>query len=55
MDEREEDALYPLWIDWDNRIVSFQDIDGFEEILFANNDDKLRFAIARGNEGFGIQ
>ena len=44
-----------VWVDWERRILSFTRVEGFEELRFPTREDKFRFAIDRGNEGFGIQ
>ena len=55
MDEREEDTVFSIWVDWENRIISFSEENGFEELQYSTHDEMFQFAIDRGNEGFGIQ
>ena len=55
MMEREKEKQFSLWVNWDSRVISFSPDEGFEELHFQNHKEKLRFAIERGNEGFGIQ
>ena len=40
MEEREEETVFNLWVDWDSCVI---------------HEERFRFAIERGNEGFGIQ
>ena len=55
MDQREEETVFSIWVNWDRRVISFSPDDGFEELHFKTHEEKIRFAIERGNEGFGIQ
>lgn len=55
MDEREEEMVFSIWVDWENRVISFSKENGFEELQFPTHEEKFMFAIDRGNEGFGIQ
>lgn len=55
MEEREEEKVFSVWVNWNRRIISFEQEDGFEKLVFPTHEDKLRFAIEKGNEGFGIQ
>ena len=53
MEEREK--RLSLWVNWEARVISFSPENGCEELCFPNHEEKLRFALERGNEGFGIQ
>mgnify|MGYP006932846154 CR=1 FL=1 len=55
MEEREEEAAFILWVNWDRRVISFSEEKGFEKLAFSTYEEKFKFAIDRGNEGFGIQ
>ena len=55
MDEREEETVFSVWVDWENRVISFSEENGFEELRFSTHEEKFKFAMDRGNEGFGIQ
>ncbi len=55
MEEITKEKPFSLWMNWDSRVISFSPDDGFEELRFQTHEEKLRFAIDRGNEGFGIQ
>lgn len=46
---------YSLWVNWEIRVISFSPDEGFEELRFQTHEEKFRFAIERGNEGFRIQ
>ncbi|MBQ7050296.1 MAG: hypothetical protein IJN87_06680 [Firmicutes bacterium] len=54
MEDREEE-VFSIWVNWEKRVISFSEEAGFEELRFPTHDDKFKFAIERGNEGFGIQ
>ena len=53
MEDREE--VYSIWVNWDKRIISFEEEKGFQELQYKTHDEMFRFAIRKGNEGFGIQ
>ena len=55
MEEREEETVFSIWVDWENRVISFSEENGFDELRFPSHEEKFKFAIERGNEGFGIQ
>lgn len=55
MEEREEEAVFSIWVNWNRRVISFSPDNGFEELRFQTYEDKFQFAIEKGNEGFGIQ
>ena len=44
-----------LWIDWKNRILSFQAQKGFERMSFPSREKMLLFAMEKGVSGFRIQ
>ena len=53
MEDREE--VFSVWVNWEKRVISFSEENGFEELQFQTHEEKFKFAIERGNEGFGIQ
>ena len=55
MEEREEETVFSIWVNWNRRVISFSPDEGFEELSFETYEDKFQFAIEKGNEGFGIQ
>ena len=55
MEDREEEAVFSIWVDWENRVISFSEENGFEKLSFPTHEEKFKFDIDRGNEGFGIQ
>ena len=55
MEGREEEAVFSIWVDWEKRVISFSEENGFEVLRFPSHEEKFKFAIDRGNEGFGIQ
>ena len=55
MEDREETLVFHLWVDWENKVISFSEETGFEKLAFPTPEEKFKFVIDRGNEGFGIQ
>ena len=55
MEVFEKEKQFSLWVNWETRVISFSPDEGFEELHFQTHEEKLRFAIELGNEGFGIQ
>ena len=55
MEEREEETVFSIWVNWERRVISFSEENGFEELQFPTHEEKFKFAIERGHEGFGIQ
>ena len=55
MSKEEEEEMYSIWVNWEKRIISFEKVEGFQELRYKTHDEMFRFAIDRGNEGFGIQ
>jgi hypothetical protein len=47
--------VWPLWIDWDQKILSFREVTGYEKLEFATHEEMFQFAVARTTEGFAIQ
>ena len=53
--EWEEKQSFSVWINWVARIISFQKVDGFDELTFQSNEEKLAFVVKKGLDGYGIQ
>ena len=47
--------VFDLWVDWGSCVISFSEEKGFEKLRFPTHEDRLKFAMKRVNEGFGIQ
>ena len=52
---REEEQAYPIWIDRTEKIVSFKHAEGFEQLQFSSQEEKLAFAIEKCSSGYRIQ
>lgn len=54
---REEELAYPIWIDHKDKIVSFKSVEGegFEQLHFSSQEEKLAFAIEKCSSGYRIQ
>ena len=44
-----------LWIDRTNRIISFKKAEGFEEMVFPTQEEKITYAFRKGTSGYRIQ
>ena len=53
--EEEKEKVYSLWVDWKNRVISFREAEGFEELQYPTHQEMFDFAIEKGFDGFGIQ
>ena len=51
----EEEKAYPIWIDYTDKIVSFQSVEGFERLHFSSQEEKLAFAIEKCCSGYRVQ
>lgn len=49
-----EEQHFSVWVDWDARIVSFQKVDGFDELTFRSNEEKLSFVVKRDRMDTGF-
>lgn len=47
--------VYPIWVDWGKRIISFHEADGFQMLVYPTYEEMFAFAIEKGSDGFGIQ
>ena len=52
---REEELAYLIWIDHKEKIVSFKSAEGFEQLQFSSQEEKLAFAIEKCSSGYRIQ
>ena len=52
---REEELAYLIWIDHKGKIVSFKSAEGFEQLQFSSQEEKLAFAIEKCSSGYRIQ
>lgn len=48
MEEREEETAFSIWVNWERRVISFTQENGFEELSFPTHEEKFQFAIERG-------
>ena len=53
--EEEKKDSWPIWVDWNRRIVSFQEAEGFEKLVYPTHDEMFQFAIEKTMNGFAIQ
>ena len=55
MESEDKETIFRLWVNRQLRVVSFTEEESFEELQFSFYEEKIQYAIDRGNEGFGIQ
>ena len=55
MEDREEETVFSVWVNWKQRVISFTHENEFEELRYQTHEEMFRFVIEKGNEGFGIQ
>ena len=48
---REQEQAYPIWIDHTEKIVSFKSVEGYEQLCFSSQEEKLAFAIEKCSSG----
>ena len=53
--DNEEEKTFSVWINWNDRIVSFEEVVGFKKVDFLDNEIKLQFVVEKGFDGFRIQ
>ncbi len=53
--EEEEAQAYAVWVDWENKVISFAEVEGFERLVYPTHGEMFAFAIEKGFAGFGIQ
>lgn len=53
--ERKEARPWLIWVDWEKRVISFQEAAGFEKLEYPSREEMLAFAIEKGSSGFAIQ
>ena len=55
MEDREEETVFSVWVNWERRVISFTRENEFEELQYPTHEEMFRFVIEKGNEGLGIQ
>lgn len=55
MEGRYEETGFSVWVNWEQRVISFTEENGFEELQYPTHDEMFRFVVEKGNQGFGIQ
>ncbi len=53
--KEEEKEVCFLWVDWEKRVISFNEKDGFEKLEYPTHKQMFEFAVEKGYAGFGIQ
>ena len=52
---QEEERVYLVWIDHTEKIVSFKSAEGFEQMDFSSQEERLSFAFEKCSSGYRIQ
>ena len=52
---REEEQTYLIWINHADKILSFKQVEGFEQLHFSSQEEKLEFAIEKSASGYRNQ
>ena len=52
---KEEIKTWPIWVNWNRKIVSFREAPGFERLDYPTHDEMFQFAIQQTMNGFAIQ
>lgn len=55
MDMERENEPGSVWVNWEARIISFHEEEGFEEVCFPKRGEMLAFAVEKSGAGFLIQ
>ena len=45
MSKEEEEEMYSIWVNWEKRIISFEKVEGFQELQYKTHDEMFRFAL----------
>ena len=53
--DKDEEKAFSVWIGPNDRIVSFEKVEDYEEVVFLNNEEKIQFVVQKGFDGFRIQ
>ncbi len=53
--KEEEKEVYPIWIDWESKVISFREEPGFEKLKYPTQEEKFSFLLAKVDAGFRIQ
>lgn len=54
-EDEENQRMYTAWINEEQKIVSFQKADGFEEMTFPTHEDKFAYVVRLCESGYRIQ
>ena len=52
---KEGEEGHSIWVDWENQVISFQEVKGFDKQEYPTHEEMFAFAIEKGFAGFGIQ
>ena len=53
-EDREEQAKLAAWVNKEERIVTFRDMDGFEKIAFRSQEEKMAYLYNLCEAGYRI-
>lgn len=52
--DRRKKQYYSIWVNWENRVISFHKVEGFEERRFPTHKEMFQFAVEKGFGGFAV-
>lgn len=53
--EEENQRAYIVWVSEDQKILSFQRLDGYQEKSFPSHDEKFAYVVSLCESGYRIQ
>ena len=54
-DDTDTKTLPFLWVDWAGHILSFHKVAGYERLVFSSNEEKMKYVLKKGSNGFRSQ
>lgn len=54
-EEEERQKTCSAWINKEKAIVSFQEVDGFKEVIFSTHDEMFMLVVKLSQSGYRIQ
>lgn len=55
MDEEKLEQAFLAWINKEERIIAFRETEGFEELIFRSQEDKMSYVYNLCESGYRIQ
>lgn len=55
MDEEKLEQAFSAWVNNEERIIAFREAEGFEELIFRSQEDKMSYVYNLCESGYRIQ